>query len=407
MKLINLFKTHRAEKITAIIFLVITFGMLSGLFLNARSVASCFLTDYRTTVLPGTPVADRVRGAANSLERAVNDDIQFRDKYVNIYGWIQSTMGKRIIADAGYGQLYKTKYNQITFAVSKQDVSEPVESMHRLNKELNKHGIPLLYVQAPFKLPPDEQQLPDDVKDYANENVDNFLKGLSAEGIDYLDLREDYWSKGLNQNQLFFNTDHHWTINGAFLGYQEIAAKLNQSYGFDIADQYMDLDSYEQQLYKDFYIGSMGRRVGKAFGGTDDFTLITPKFDTDYTVYELDYGEEKIYKGSFRDAVLTNSYLDEKAPLDTNRYAAYHGDNAELRFVNHNVKNGKVLIIKDSFGLPVYCFLSTGIHEVRALDVRLFKDSVAEYAEKYDPDVVIILYNGDCFGGSMFDFDAK
>jgi hypothetical protein len=41
---------------------------------------------------------------------------------------------------------------------------------------------------------------------------------------------------------------------------------------------------------------------------------------------------------------------------------------------------------------------------VRALDVRLFQDSVAEYAEKYRPDVVIILYNADCFGGELFRF---
>ncbi|MEL7657239.1 MAG: hypothetical protein AAGU75_15185, partial [Bacillota bacterium] len=91
-------------------------------------------------------------------------------------------------------------------------------------------------------------------------------------------------------------------------------------------------------------------------------------------------------------------------PLDTNRYAVYHGDNAELEFINHNVKRGKLLIVKDSFGLPVYSFLSLGVHEVRALDVRLFKDSVAEYAKKYNPDIVVILYNADCLGGNMFDF---
>ncbi|HYE67370.1 MAG TPA: hypothetical protein VEA58_02090, partial [Anaerovoracaceae bacterium] len=116
---------------------------------------------------------------------------------------------------------------------------------------------------------------------------------------------------------------------------------------------------------------------------------------------------EKIFEGTFGEAVLTNSYLAEGTPLETNRYAVYHGDNAELVFVNHNVRSGKILIIKDSFGLPVYSFLSTVVHEVRALDVRLYQDSVAEYAEKYQPDVVIVLYNGDCFGDSMFRFDGK
>jgi hypothetical protein len=169
----------------------------------------------------------------------------------------------------------------------------------------------------------------------------------------------------------------------------------------------MDLNNYNQKVFKDYYLGSMGRRVGEPYAGTDDFTLITPKFNTKYTVYERDYGAEKIFEGDFREAVLTNSYLAEGTPPETNRYAVYHGDNAELQFVNHEVQRGKILLIKDSFGLPIYSFLSTGVKEVRALDVRLFQDSIAEYAEKYDPDVVIILYNGDCFGDQMFRFKSR
>lgn len=406
MKLINLFKTHRAEKITAIIFLVIIFGMMSGLFLTARSVASSFITDYRTTVLPGTSIAGRVLGAANSLERAVNNDLQHREDYINIYGWIQKSMGKKIISDAGYGQLYKTKYNQITFAVTKQDVSDELVSMYDLKDQLDELNIPLLYVQAPFKLPEDEQQLPDNVKDYANDNVDQFLKGLDAKGIDYLDLREGFWDQGLTQNQLFFNTDHHWTVDSAFKSYGRIADRLNEDYGFKIDEKYTDINNFNRKTYKDYYIGSMGRRVGEAFGGVDDFTLITPKFDTNYTIYERDNGE-KIYEGNFQDAVLTNSYIAEGTPLDSNRYAVYHGDNAELEFINHNIDSGKILMVKDSFGLPIYCFLSTGVEEVRALDVRLYKGSVVEYAKANRPEVVIILYNADCFGGGMFNFDAK
>lgn len=407
MKFKNLFQTHKAEKITAIAFLIIVFYMLYGLLFTDHNVKDDFLKDYRTTILPGTPIIERVTGAIDSLEKTIDSDTYKREDYIDFYGWIQKFMGKRVMVDIGYGELYKTKYGQITYAVPKQDVSEELESMYNLKRELDKHHIPLLYVQAPFKLRPGEQQLPDNVNDYANENADRFLEGLIAGDIDYLDLRLNYWSKGLNQNELFFNTDHHWSINGAFNSYQEIAVRLNSDYGFHIRDKYTDLNNFDQKVFKDYYIGSMGRRVGESYGGIDDFTLITPKFETDYTVYERDYGGEKIYEGSFQDAVLTNSYIADGTPLDTNRYAVYHGDNAELQFVNHNVKNGKILMIKDSFGLPIYSFLSTGVHEVRALDVRLFKDSVAQYAEKYHPDVVIVLYNGDSFGGTMFDFGSK
>lgn len=407
MRFKKLFQTHKPEKVTAIAFLVIIFGMLWGLLFTGPNVRDDFLEDYRTTILPGTPIVERITGAIRSLERTIDSDTYKRENYIDFFGWVHEVLGKRVMVDIGYGELYKTKYGQITYAVPKQDVSEELESIYALKKELDKHDIPLLYIQAPFKLQAGEKQLPENVKDHANENADRFLKGLDAAGIDYLDLRAKYWSKGLDQNQLFFNTDHHWTINGAFNSYVEIVETLNRGYGFRIDEKYTDLDNFDQEVFNDYYIGSMGRRVGEAYGGTDDFTLITPKFDTDYTLYEREYGGEKVYEGSFREAVLTNSYLEEGTPPETNRYAAYHGDNAELQFVNHNVSGGKVLMIKDSFGLPIYSFLSTGVHEVRALDVRLFQDSVAEYAIKHRPDVVIILYNADCFGGNLFQFKAK
>ncbi len=405
MKRSNLFKKCKAKKLAAILFLAIIFGMMSGLIFSARGLASEFIADYRNTVLPGTPVFDRVIGATNSLERAVNNELHNREDYVNLYGWIQKTIGKKIISDAGYGHLYKTKYNQITFTVAKQDVSDELERMYILKDQLDELNIPLLYVQAPFKLPADEQQLPDNIKDYANDNVDRFLEGLDAKEIAYLDLREGFWAQGMTQNELFFNTDHHWTIDSAFKSYGRIVDRLNEDYGFNIGEKYINIDNFSRKTYKDYYIGSMGRRVGESFGGVDDFTLITPKFDTDYTLYEREYGEEKVFEGSFQEAVLTNSYLKEGTPLDTNRYAVYHGDNTELEFVNHKIDSGKILMVKDSFGLPIYCFLSTGVHEVRALDVRLYQDSIVEYAKKYRPDVIMILYNADCFGGNMFQFN--
>lgn len=407
MRFKKLFQTHRMEKITAVVFLAVVFGMLWGLLFTDHNVKEDFLNDYRTTILPGTPIIERIAGAIDSLEKTVDNDTYKREDYIDFYGLVQKALGKRIMVDIGYGELYKTTYGQITYVIPKQDVSEALESMYELKKELDKHGIPLLYVQAPFKLPPGEQQLPEHVKDRSNENADRFLKGLDAAGIEYLDLRESYWSKGLDQSQLFFSTDHHWTINGAFNAFQEIAETLNREYGFHIDGKYTDLGNYNQEVFKDYYIGSMGRRVGESYGGRDDFTLITPGFDTDYTLYQREYGLEKVFIGDFREAVLDNSFLAEGTPPETNRYAAYHGDNAELQFVNHNQQNGKILMIKDSFGLPVYSFLSTGVHELRALDVRLYDDSVAAYAVKHRPDVVIILYNADCFGGNLFHFKGK
>lgn len=401
------FKSNIKEKITAIMFLIVIFVLLTLSIVSVKSIETQFLTSYRSGAAEASGLLEKVNIAIDSVESAVRTGNNYSPIFVEVYGFTQKIMGKRVFPDLNYGALYKTSHAQITYAVGEKDLSSDLDGLLTLKSELDALGIPLLYIQAPFKLPEGEQQLPINVRDYSNENADRFLEHLNDAGIDYLDLRPGFWSSGMTQNQLFFNTDHHWNIDGAFLSMKDIENKLNEDYNFKIDAKYSNLDNFTRKTYKDFYIGSMGRRVGKLYGGVDDFTLITPNFETSYTLYERDYGGEKVYKGSFEGAVLTNSYLDEKAPLTENRYAVYHGDNAELEFVNNMVDSGKVLMVKDSFGLPIYCFLSLAIHETRALDLRLFKGSVSGYAKEHKPDVVIVMYNSDCFGGTMFDFDSK
>ncbi|MBN7772387.1 alginate O-acetyltransferase AlgX-related protein [Clostridium aminobutyricum] len=397
----------KVEGITAILFFAIIFGMFIGLLADKdKSPVHEFLVEYRTEVLPGTPIFDRLSSAIQIAEDVIYENTYQKEAYNDLYGFVQKMLGKRIISDAGYGEIYRTTYDQIIFKVEKKEkeVEQSLRSITELKHELDEIGIPLLYVQAPFKLTDSEQQIPINKKDYVDANVNLFLKGLDENNIDYLDLRPLLRNGTKTQKELFFDTDHHWRIETAFDATGYIEDELNKDYGFHIDSKYKDIKNYNTKTFKNCYLGSMGRRTGQLYSGLDDFTLITPKFKTDYTLYQYDYGAETVFNGSFKNAVLVKEYMQEKAPVDNNRYAVYHGDNTELIFQNHLVNDGRVLMIKDSFGIPVYSFLSLGVSEVRALDLRLFKDSIVEYAKKNKPDVVVILYNGDSFNKEMFTF---
>lgn len=397
----------KKDHITAILFIVVIFGMLIGMFTyKDNDPITAFITQYRTEVLPGTPMFERLTGAIDVAEDVVYDQTYLKDEYNTCYGLVQRIVGKNVIADAGYGEIYRTKYNQITSKVPSKNyrVMRSLDEISKLKSKLDKEGIPFLYVQAPFKISDNEQQLPLNKKDYVDYNVNLFLKKLNEKGISYLDLRPLLRDGEKTQNELFFDTDHHWRIETAFEATGHIMDELNKNYGFSIDSKYKDLKNYNIETMKNCYLGSMGRRTGRLYSGLDDFTLITPNFETSYTLYEHDYGGEKIYQGSFDDAILDKKYLVEDAPIDLNRYAVYHGDNEELIFNNDLVDNGKVLMVKDSFGIPVYSFLSLGVHEIRALDLRLFNDSVVDYAKENRPDIVILMYNGDTFSKQMFEF---
>jgi len=397
-------KINSKEKATALVFLLIIFAMLAGILAHPVAIGVDFRDKYRANAIQNPTYEATARRAISALESAIDAGTPGRTDFLELYGLAQLAMDKKIVLDPNYGALYKTPYGQIAYAAGEAYTEKYLGSMYDLVNSLLFANIPFLYVQAPFKLPDAHSQLPPTVTDYSNANADKFIAELTSANIDCFDLRPLIFNSGMTQNELFFNTDHHWTIDAAFFATGQIVKKLNSDYGFDIDESLYDISNYDRKTYEKFFIGAMGRRVGRIYGGVDDFTLITPKFDTSLSLLE---DGNTLYKGSFEDAVLKKELLDENAPLDTNRYAVYHGDNAELVFENNLVSKGKILIIKDSFGVPVYSFLSLGLHEVRAIDVRLFKGNVAEYAEKYKPDLVILMYNADCFYDLMFDFNME
>lgn len=407
-KLKATYQSHTKEKLAATLFVILIFVMLLGMVTTTHDLGEGFLTTYRTNVPTGAPILERLEGAIDAAEQAVSEGCFCRQQYVEMYGLAMNALGKDVVIDYNYGALYRTKDRQITFSVQEKWIDEAAYHTELLCSAMWAQNRDFLYIQLPFKVAPVEygggDDLPIYVHDYANENCDNFLSHMKLSGVSYYDIRDQFWNCGLSQKELFFDTDHHWTIRGAFTATGFIADYLNQNYDFGIPDNLYTDDNFDQTVYKDWFIGTMGRRVGRIYGGVDDFTLYTPKFDTDMTLTQIEGLSEVVTEGSFQDAVLEMKYLEDP-DLTTNRYAVYHGDYQELRFENHLAKNDKkILIIKDSFGIPVYSFLSLGISEVRAIDMRLFDKDLESYIADYDPDLVVLMYNGDTFAPEMFNF---
>lgn len=398
----------RKEKWTTLLYMMVTMVFLVGMFLyEDNKPLDDFLTEYRNTVPEGTPMLERIHGAIDAAEVIMIRDTFHRADMNELFGLTQQVLGKKILPDPAYGEIYKTDFGQITYRVEKKDVDPAVAQTLALKKQLESEGIPLLYVQAPFKVDSQNSGLPGHVTDYTDHNADEYLKEIQEGGVHTLDLRPILRNGAPDPNQLFFDTDHHWRIETAFEATWIIGRLLNDAYGFRIEDEQMAIESYEFKTYPEFFLGSMGRRTGYRYAGVDDFTYIYPTFTTDLTVEQIDGGQHTVTRGAFEVSMINPDNISPDNPVDTNRYAVYKGDHEELIFRNHLVEGGRILMIKDSFALPVYSFLAPVVEELRALDMRFFQRDAASYAARYKPDVVIILYNGDCFNEEMFDFNLE
>lgn len=387
------------HKIVIIVFsLVISIGGLFTIGGNLKTLAKTTWNSMKVGWQKEQDVLGVIEGFTEGIETSLTESFWLKEKYIDLYGLVECLLGRSYIRDVNPSLVVvKDNHEQLQFLTFSADYTEEVEKIDKLNKILQKSNTPLLYVQTPLKIIEGFTQLPSSVQDWSTENTDKLLQSLEDKGVDYLDLRQSIIEDGLNLEELFYKTDHHWTTHTAFWAMEQVVEKLENEYGMvlDIEKNYTDINKYKTTEYPNSFLGSQGRRVGRFYAGVDDYTLLTPLFDTNYNVEIHKSDSVTTYEGDFEETIIKANLLDENESVYTNRYAAYFGgDYPEVRIENRNKAAGhKVLIIKDSFALPFSAFLSTMFAETRLLDLRYYDaDKLESYIEEYNPDVVLFIY---------------
>lgn len=103
--------------------------------------------------------------------------------------------------------------------------------------------------------------------------------------------------------------------------------------------------------------------------------------------------------------------MEEKTGFKPASYVTYIGDDYPV--VQHRnrapVSDLKLLIIKDSYTLPVQAYLSTVFREIDVLDPRFVTDcTVAEYIAQTEPDLVILMLSPSAIGTEHYlDFGVE
>lgn len=387
------------HKIVIIVFsLVISIGGLFTIGGNLKTLAKTTWNSMKVGWQKEQDVLGVIEGFTEGIETGLTESFWLKEKYIDLYGLVERLLGRTYIRDVNPSLVVvKDNHEQLQFLTFSADYTEEVEKIDKLNKIVQKSNTPLLYVQTPLKIIEGFTQLPSSVQDWSTENTDKLLQSLEDKGVDYLDLRQSIIEDGLNLEELFYKTDHHWTTHTAFWAMEQVVEKLENEYGMvlDIEKNYTDISNYKATEYPNSFLGSQGRRVGRFYAGVDDYTLLTPLFDTNYNVEIHKSDSVTSYEGDFEETIIKTNLLDENESVYTNRYAAYFGgDYPEVRIENRNKAAGhKVLIIKDSFALPFSAFLSTMFAETRLLDLRYYDaDKLESYIEEYNPDVVLFVY---------------
>ncbi|MCM1538755.1 MAG: DHHW family protein [bacterium] len=216
-----------------------------------------------------------------------------------------------------------------------------------------------------------------------------FYETLSEQGLSgcYVDVWEQLAAHA--GEQIYYKTDHHWTMRGAYLGYAAYAASLS-------GDQsgIPEWSDYRTEVVRTDFHGTTAAKCG-LYNVHDELVLVAPpegmaewyrvRYDGGVSESDSLYERKHVYGDDPYSVYLDGNHAMTEIFV-TREHAQESGLGAEAR-------RQSILVIKDSYA---NCFVPylTGIYdEITVIDPRYYNGSLRALEEEYSYTDVLILYN--------------
>jgi hypothetical protein len=354
----------------------------------------------------------QVKNYIDGIESSVNANIWGKYNFIEWYAYLQVLMGKEenggfdVLKGENGEMLYANFYHEIPSAID-----EYAKRVLRVKNFAEKRGTKVLFLNTASMYTRWTSKfsagLP--VLDL-NPDQDALLYFLHAYGVDYLDSRAVLANSNVPPGKQIYKSDHHWTIEAGFEVFKALVEKLDGEYGanLDPTGFYRDINNYHVRNYRKSFMGSIAVRGGAIFSEADDFTLIWPKFKTDFR-RETEHPTGRVTEdGPFEKSIIIPKYLTTNL-LNTS-YATYGEMVRWKKITNKMNPNGlKLLMINDSYSLPIIAFLAPMFGEIHSIwhATPESKVDIDRYIKENDFDYIIIQAYPGAFKDDSFYFAKK
>lgn len=193
---------------------------------------------------------------------------------------------------------------------------------------------------------------------------------------DVIDLRPDFTAA--KEQYLYFKTDHHWTPEGAYLGYSRFCS-LKGLTPFDRA-------AHEAVTIPDFY--GTHASAARPWNGQSDRITYYP-LDNPLTVYQIT-GEAQYTATKTENLINTDKFATR------DKYAAFLDGNNGYSTIEGN-GTGSILVVKDSYANSLIPYLTANYAKIGVVDFRGFGYGLDSTIEKEQYDEILVLYNFQTF----------
>ena len=181
-----------------------------------------------------------------------------------------------------------------------------------------------------------------------------------------------------DRESLYFRTDHHWTVRGAYVAYAGWADAM----GLEARPL---ADFTAREAAGDFY-GTLFSKANLPWIRPDPLEALEPP-GLAACSFSTDGGK------TFSDGL-----YDEEALKGRDKYTYFLGGNHPLTVVRTGTASGRrLLVVKDSYAHSFVPFLTEHYETIYLLDPRYFKGDIQSWMEEQAVTDVLVLYNAATF----------
>ncbi|WP_419885787.1 DHHW family protein [Paenibacillus sp. B-A-8] len=313
---------------------------------------------------------------AEEAENFVTDHFPFRAKWV----WVKSAVEQMRLQQENNG-IYKGKDGYLFEKfdapdyIKVQQYAAAVKRFAAKNPEAK-----TTFLLAPTSVGLYNERLPWLAPVYSQAEVNQKIADEVSDSLTFINGFDVLTPHAAED--IYYRTDHHWTTYGAYLAYLAYA----ESMGWQPLSQ----SEFEIETVSDSFLGSYHTRSQFIGVVPDSIQEYKPINDVSTKMHIVDTGETLT-------SMYDPSYLTKK-----DKYSYFLGGVHALMKITSQldpkeVKQEKLLVIKDSYAHSVIPFLTQHVPEIHVIDIRYYNGSISEYMAQNDIKDVLMLFNTATF----------
>jgi len=327
---------------------------------------------------------------SKQVETYISDQFPARDTWMRNYVNFQRIVGKTYINDK-YAVDDKSGWiiSKPAAEKSEEELASFASDLQRLSEGLAEKHIPFTFYSLPAKATysrePSPSYMPDDAGITNNTKLHELVTAAGVDNVRlYNDMQDDF-----SAERNFYKTDHHWTIRGAYSGYEALINTLSERLGETIAP--IPYDEEKTFCLPNQFAGSWNKILYMTVDNDEQICYNEPaSFASQFTIYDgtIEGGVTAPYEAVYGRA------KQMSADTVVNYAEAYSRDFAELTIVNKNYDSDKhLVVIKDSYFNTIQFHVASHFKTLTILDLRYLDKEIIPYLQSMQPDYVVLAYN--------------